>query len=398
MPSKGGGWSPVEVGTLVHESSIRLWRFTFSPSYLDLGEDALELDPYWISVKTRSPFSAVFQVAPGLFADLAVTGWSYEVLKKHYAGSDAWTWWDRIVNAPMDNFGALIVGDPAGKIDLSEKALEELHGLTREDLARFQSDTSSGFMGGERPKICVTGNDGHRAIVKFPGKNEADDLAIAEATALTLADELGLDVPTHMVVRYSKQTMPALYIHRFDRPNGADYMQCVSGATAIGIEPNTVREDPQRSYLRLRTKLTNPADWRELFLRVVLNAAVGNGDDHPWNHSLRQAGRKDWRLSPLYDVMPNPNLNGIVSFAMAIGRQGERNASMENLVRFGYAMLKLSPNDARNEIARVFDHVAARWRDVFSTHAASVDAPVDLARWKVPFEGSMAATLATGGT
>jgi len=394
---KDGEWTPVGVGVLVHDPDIGLWRFTYSESYLALGDDACELDPFWIATKTRSAFSQVFQVAPGLFADLAVTGWSYEILKKHHPGSDTWTWWDRIVNAPMDNFGALIVGDPGSKIDLSEKVLGELDGLTREDLARFQSDTSSGFMGGERPKMCVNGH-GHRAIVKFPGKGEADDLAIAEATALTLAAQLGLDVPQHKVVRYSEQTMPALCIHRFDRPHGTDFMQCVSGATAIGIEPNTVREDPRRSYLRLRTKLRHPDDWRELFLRVVLNAAVGNGDDHPWNHSLRQLGRKDWRLSPLYDVMPNPNRNGLTTFAMSIGPNGERAASIENLVRLGRSLLGTTSDSARGEIDRVFGHVASRWRDVFASHAEAVREEVDLTKWRSPFEGSIEATLATEGT
>ncbi len=393
MP-RDGKWEPVEVGLLVHDPDIGLWRFSYLDSYLALGDEASELDPHWIASKTRSPFSQVFQVAPGVFADLAVTGWSYEVLKKHYPGSDSWTWWDRIVNAPMDNFGALCVGDPDQKIDLSEQALDELDGLTREDLARFQSDTSSGFMGGERPKICVTGY-GHRAIVKFPGKGEADDLAIAEATALTLARELGLNVPDHRVIRYSKQTMPALYIHRFDRPHGTDFLQCVSGATAIGIEPNTVREDRRRSYLALRSKLGHPDDWRELFSRIVLNAAVGNGDDHPWNHSLRQLGRKDWRLSPLYDVMPNPNRNGITTFAMSIGPRGERAATIENLVRLGRLLCRMSADEARGEIARVFDHVAARWRDVFAAHADAVAEKVDLDKWQVSFQGSIEATMAT---
>ncbi len=386
---ENGSWTPVEAGQLVHDPQLRLWRFTFASSYLARGDDAWELDPHWISTKTRSPFSQTFQVAAGLFADLAVTGWSYDLLKKHYPGSDSWSWWDRIVRAPLDNFGALIVGDPDKKINLADKALEALQGLTREDLARFASDTSSGFMGGERPKICVT-SQGQRAIVKFPGRGEPEDLAIAEAAALTLGAQLGMDVPAHKVVRYSTEATPALHIERFDRPHGTGYAQCVSAATAIGLEPNTVREDSRRSYLALRGKLRHPDDWTELFRRVVLNAAVANGDDHPWNHSLRQQGRSEWRLSPLYDVMPNRHQGGVTTFAMAIGRSGERQATLANLLQFGHS-LRLGAEQAQQEIDRIFDHVLHHWKDVFVQHANAAQVTPNLQDWSNPFEGSIAA-------
>lgn len=41
---------------------------------------------------------------------------------------------------------------------------------------------------------------------------------------------------------------------------------------------------------------------------MVFNAIVGNDDDHPRNHALVfQASEKRWRLSPLFDVVPNPD-------------------------------------------------------------------------------------------
>ena len=47
--------------------------------------------------------------------------------------------------------------------------------------------------------------------------------------------------------------------------------------------------------------------WEELFGRIVLSIAVHNTDDHLRNHGLLRTAA-GWRLSPLFDVNPNPYL------------------------------------------------------------------------------------------
>lgn len=48
-------------------------------------------------------------------------------------------------------------------------------------------------------------------------------------------------------------------------------------------------------------------DRRELFGRMIFNAACGNDDDHVRNHAVvYQYDEKRWRLSPAFDVVPNP--------------------------------------------------------------------------------------------
>jgi serine/threonine-protein kinase HipA len=49
----------------------------------------------------------------------------------------------------------------------------------------------------------------------------------------------------------------------------------------------------------------SPADLEQLFRRVIFNVAVGNRDDHLRNHGfIRELA--GWRLSPAYDMNPNP--------------------------------------------------------------------------------------------
>ena len=51
-------------------------------------------------------------------------------------------------------------------------------------------------------------------------------------------------------------------------------------------------------------------DLLELFKRILFSIAVSNTDDHLRNHGFLLTTR-GWRLSPLYDVNPNPQGRGL---------------------------------------------------------------------------------------
>jgi serine/threonine-protein kinase HipA len=202
-----------------------------------------------------------------------------------------------------------------------------------------------------------------------------------------MAQQLGLDVPVHSVRRFND--LLALQITRFDRGPGTlgQVWHCVSAGTALGLTQLADREDPRRSHVALRSRLLHPGDALELFRRIVLNAMVGNTDDHPWNTSLRQLGLNDWRLSPLYDVMPYFNRHGPIVFSMAILRDNSRSGDDESLVKAGLQLAKLPPDAARAEIDRIRAHVRAHWRETFERHAAEVDLPIALVQeWARVFE------------
>ncbi len=377
--------TPVCVGELTQEASR--WEFVYDPHYLAMGADAWELDPADIRTKQRSPYATVGVSPPPVFCDVALSGWSCDILQRNAhvllgnkdarLASGSWGWWERLIYAPADGFGALYVGELDDKPPVETVLADAVsHGLVQTLRSAF-IETSAGAMGGERPKIAAfhrfrAGNTLEPVILKFAHPSDRSDSVVAEATALSLAQELGLKVPDHCVIRLDG--LNALCIARFDR--GADLMSpvfhCVSAATALGLRPGTDPEDPRRSYVHLRSKLKLRGDDLELYLRIVLNAAVGNSDDHPWNTSLRQTGLGSWELSPLYDVMPFFHRADIPALSMAIRRNSSRLATRENLVAAGREIAGLGPEEATEVVDHMFQHVARHWWDFFEMHARDI--------------------------
>lgn len=373
---------PVRVGELTQEETR--WEFLFDPEYLASGKAAWELDPTGIRTKQRSAFTRVGPVPFPVFCDIALSGWSLDALKTRAAtflGAEAaknhepWGWWERLLYAPADGFGALFVGHLDDKPDAFDALNDALRSVTKASLAESSRDSSSGAMGGERPKVALYVQQERDApsrpmLIKFALPSERIDVVIAEATALTLASEMGMRVPPHEAEWFNDA--PALSIERFDRGLGVhgEVYHCVSAATALDLLPGSDVEDPKRSYFKLRSKLKRPDDARELFHRIVLNAVVGNTDDHPWNTSLRQLGLGDWELSPLYDVMPFFERSGVPALRMDITRQRRsRAATRANLIAAGQQIANLTEPEARVVIEETTTFVRDNWRRVFIRHS-----------------------------
>lgn len=373
---------PVRVGELTQED-VR-WEFLYDPDYLALGKDAWELDPTGIRNKQRSAFTRVGSVPFPVFCDIALSGWALDALKTRttsFLGSgtatsdEPWGWWERLLYAPADGFGALFVGRLDDKPDAFDALNDALKSVTNASLAESSRDSSSGVMGGERPKVSIyvdprNGTAPKPVLLKFAQPSERADTVVAEATALTLASELGMRVPAHEVEWFND--VPALSIDRFDRGAGLQgpVCHCVSAATALDLVPGTDVEDAKRSYVKLRSKLKRPNDAAELYGRIVLNAVVGNTDDHPWNTSLRQVGLGDWELSPLYDVLPFFERKGVPVFRMDLTRQRpSRAATRANLLAAGKQLAGLNEAAAWSVVAQTSAYVRANWHRVFLKHS-----------------------------
>jgi serine/threonine-protein kinase HipA len=133
------------------------------------------------------------------------------------------------------------------------------------------------------------------------------------------------------------------------------------------------------SYLLLADELRRwssrpEKDRLELFRRMVFNAMVTNNDDHPRNHALLQVGGR-WRLSPSYDIVPEPATSKERrDLALQVGSFG-RVASIYNLLSQP-AVFGLSLEAARAAIDRMREKVS-RWQEVFKAHGvcgADIDA------------------------
>ena len=144
-----------------------------------------------------------------------------------------------------------------------------------------------------------------------------------------------------------------------------------SGLTMLGAHESEVSRyayaDLAGAIRQYGTKARD--DLRELFHRMVFNILVTNDDDHLRNHGFLMEGR-GWCLSPLYDVVPKPQVGLERRLALGVGPHG-RDATIENAVA-GAASFDLGGNEAQAIVEAMRGTVSANWVDAFA--AAGVGA------------------------
>ena len=160
-------------------------------------------------------------------------------------------------------------------------------------------------LGGARPKANVTDEKGALWIAKFPSMNDEWDVGAWEFLVSRLAVAAGLRVCDTRLERFSKAGS-TFFSRRFDR-EGERRIHYASAMAMSGA----VDGEEGRSYLDVAEFLVREGarpdeDLAELWSRIVFSRLVGNSDDHLRNHGfvLEDGG---WRLSPMFDVNPNPD-------------------------------------------------------------------------------------------
>jgi serine/threonine-protein kinase HipA len=103
-------------------------------------------------------------------------------------------------------------------------------------------------------------------------------------------------------------------------------------------------------------------DLQELFRRMVFNILVTNDDDHLRNHGFIFDG-KGWRLSPLYDVVPKPQVGLERRLVLGVGPQG-RDATIPNALA-GAGAFALSAEEAVVIVEDMRARVSAGWEAQF---------------------------------
>jgi HipA-like C-terminal domain/Sigma-70, region 4 len=170
---------------------------------------------------------------------------------------------------------------------------------------RILLDAGTGTLGGARPKASVVGDDGVLQIAKFPHPDDDWEVMAWEKTALDLAERAGIEVPRRTIAHINGRAV--LLLDRFDRSGGqrVGYMSAmtlVQGRDGGG--------SGARDYLELAAELADvsaatDADLSALWRRIAFSVAIHNTDDHFRNHGFLRQG-SGWRLSPVFDVNPNP--------------------------------------------------------------------------------------------
>jgi serine/threonine-protein kinase HipA len=223
-------------------------------------------------------------------------------------------------------------------------------------------------LGGARPKAVVL-HKGNQYLAKFPARNDSWNIPVVERACLELARRCGLNVPATDLVTLA-DGREVMLIERFDRvalARGFERRHCVSALSILG---KTEQESASSSYAEIAHALRTFGvdkrvlqDERELYARVAFNILVSNDDDHLRNHAfVWDPSGKGWRLSPLYDVVPHPQVSQDRRLHLSIGPHG-RTATLVNLLEAHGDFGLLKP-----EAARIIDSIctcAREWRTVF---------------------------------
>jgi serine/threonine-protein kinase HipA len=236
-------------------------------------------------------------------------------------------------------------------------------------------------LGGARPKAATQIGD-RPWIAKFQKRGDSFPECRVELATMQLASECGLNVPA---LDFRCVLDRDIYlIERFDRVPHGNWLErrpFASGLTMLGAHESEVSS---YSYADLAGAIRQHgtqvrADLHELFRRMVFNILVTNDDDHLRNHGFLFDGT-GWRLSPLYDVVPKPQVGLERRLVLGVGPEG-RNATIGNALA-GAAVFDLGPGEASTITEELRVMVAARWQPLFEKAGLS---PADRGRFATCF-------------
>ena len=167
-------------------------------------------------------------------------------------------------------------------------------------------------LGGARPKSSVIDRNGNLCIAKFPKSNDTHNLVLWEAVALTLAKNAGLNTQEWFLEKVSGKDV--IIVKRFDR-KGKTRIPFLSAMSMLNAIDN---DDITHSYMEIADVIRQygcspKQNLIELWKRIIFSIMISNTDDHLRNHGFLYESEKGWRLSPLYDINPNPQNNGVLT-------------------------------------------------------------------------------------
>jgi len=373
--------------------------------------DAVSVDPE--SLPLDGPSGEIltdegFDLFNGI-RDAAPDGWGRYLMRKAADGREL-SEFDYLVASGEHRVGALAFGATVERpkptvLGTAEVAHDRPVALAA--LARAASDIATAdttdpalralleagsSLGGARPKAAVIEN-GVEWLAKFPAAQDSYDVPRAEHAAMSLARACGLDVPD---VDLRLVEGRAVYlIRRFDR-DGARRVPFASALTLLRAHEIAAGG---YSYAEVAAQLRKhgsaPArDLRELFRRMVFNVLVGNSDDHLRNHGML-FDDKGWRLSPLYDVVPTPQLGTDRFLVLALGSAGKR-ATLANALS-GHAAFGLEREEATRAIEEMRLRVASGWENSLKDSGLKDQDRVRIGRcFGASYDNDWAASLRTG--
>ena len=369
-----GEW--VTVGRYLLDKTSNAGHFRYAPSYERAGL-SWSIDP------VNLPFIAgAERIAPrynglhDVLRDACPDAWGKMLIQReHGIPSDAHDSRYLYLAGNADRWGALAVGpsrNPSIAM-LANPRLPQLDALAQELIAISERRppidarlrkrlVATPSLGGARPKATV--QDAQQFwLVKPYLPSDTADIPLLEHFTQQWGIACGLNF-AKTVHHKLGDGLSVVRVLRFDRHADRRIM-ALSGASLLETEyPGGRTETSRWSYPRLAEELKRigaPVEDRlELFGRMVFNAIVGNDDDHPRNHAvIFNADEKRWRLSPAFDVVPNPDeMPRTLTLQLSLGRHDiSREAILADGLRFGF--------DNRDAAALFLDALLERIRYAF---------------------------------
>jgi serine/threonine-protein kinase HipA len=359
--------------------------FRFGARYLR-RPDRIPLDPVSLPLDAVPGSERLYEPPTGLrlfgaIRDAAPDFWGRRVIEaKLEVPANSLPESEYLLNAGAHRFGALDFRDSptAGPNAGALPPIADLHYLV--DAATrivagepvppaLQMIFDVGTLGGARPKALVRKN-ASTYLAKFPRQDDGFDVPTIERACLELARQCDLDVPDLDLITLA-DGRNVMLIQRFDRERLADGSEsrrhAVSALTLLGKHE---QDSPTSSYAELAKTIGDfgvdgyvARDRSELFGRAAFNVLVSNDDDHLRNHAFVWDHRgRGWRLSPLYDVVPHPQVGTDRRLHLSLGPNG-RTATLTNLLE-SHGQFGLLRPDALEVVERVAS-VVREWRTRF---------------------------------
>jgi serine/threonine-protein kinase HipA len=346
----------VTVGRYLLEEHSGMGRFRYAPSYQEAGL-SWTIDPVNLPfVPGIDHIASRYRGLHDVLRDACPDAWGKLLIQReHGLPFDAHESRYLYLAGNADRWGALAVGASVkpSVSTLASPRLPQLHILSQELLALFERRPpidgklrrrlmATASLGGARPKATI--QDGEQFwLVKPYLPSDTADIPLLEHFAQQWGRAAGLDF-ADTVHHQLGDGLSVVRVLRFDR-QAEQRVMAISGASLLATEyPGGPAERSRWSYPRLAEELKRigaPVEDRvELFGRMVFNAVAGNDDDHPRNHAaLFNAGENRWRLSPAFDVVPNPDdTPATLTLQLSLGRYDiSREAMLADALRFGFA-------------------------------------------------------------
>jgi len=318
------------VGRLIFETDGRRAHSIFvydedwinNPIGFDLAPDMpRSLTPFHAAPEGRHGDGR--DVFAGPFTDSAPDSWGCQLIRR-VRGEGVNEFDYLLAIDDKSRHGALRFLNPQGGLFFPDQPsvprLAELDDL-RAIAARYERDPdgaeaeardlvgAAGSLGGARPKANIIDGD-DLWIAKFTSIEDSWPVEQLEIATLSLAQAVGLRTPQARL-ELAASSHPVALIKRFDRRKN-NRIPYISVRTILGKKGSDHGYYTDIADALRHISVAPDQDLLELWKRLLFTVLITNTDDHLQNHGFLYARNNRWRLSPMFDVNPQPRRRPIL--------------------------------------------------------------------------------------